>query len=257
MSARLLRYPKKKHEATDDIESIIHLLQWMCFRFYRHTITGATQLRNRIIAVFEGHDRQAGQKSDLGGDDKYTHIRSGTPAVMLLDQETPLAKLLRDLAVILQQHYLAVEPQWQRPPTTKQATSTRSRKAAPDDVLHFVESLPKQPSILPAVPSVPAELMTYDKVFAAFASAVRDPEAWDAVQKTEDQFACFKASAVVQRSMDRSEYLSSGSKRASEEDLELVDQERAGRVKRTRSGTTGLTSANEDLELPPGAGEVD
>ncbi|EPS95075.1 hypothetical protein FOMPIDRAFT_1133199, partial [Fomitopsis schrenkii] len=36
MSARLLRYPNKKHEVADDIESAIHLLQWMCFRFYEH-----------------------------------------------------------------------------------------------------------------------------------------------------------------------------------------------------------------------------
>ncbi|KAH9927281.1 uncharacterized protein B0H18DRAFT_875646 [Fomitopsis serialis] len=36
MSARLLQDPGKVHEVADDLESVIHVLNWMCLRFVKH-----------------------------------------------------------------------------------------------------------------------------------------------------------------------------------------------------------------------------
>ena len=223
----------------------------MCFRFYQHTVVGVSQLKNRIIDVYEGYDRKDGQKGDFGGDEKYGHIISGTPAVILSDQTTALARLLRDLAAILQQHYLAVEPQPQARPRTEKATSSARVRGALAEVRRFAasRSLPKKSSALPATPSVSAEEMSHDKVLAAFTDALEDVDGWDAVKKTEDQFACFKASAVIQRSISRIGQASSGSKRGSEEDLLSVDPEQANRLKRARSGTSRLASLSEDFEV--------
>ena len=262
MSARLLRYPKKKHEFTDDIESIIHLLQWMCFRFYEHNLTGVIgQLKTRIIGLYEVYDqKKAEEKGSFGGEIKYRDITYGNPAVELSDRNSPLAKLLSVLAKILQRHYLAVEPKRQAS-TTARPAGGRSRPNA------FVNAIKRAATKAPQgrskasvnyTEAQPApELMDHAKVLDAFLAAVSgDGIAWQVLNKTPDQFEPFKDSAVMQRTRELRSYQSSGSKRGSEDDLILQDTAQADRLKRARNETTGLASVSEEHEVSRDAGDV-
>ena len=266
MSARLLRSPKKRHEIADDIESIIHLLQWMCFRFYEHNLTGvAGQLKTRIEGLYEVYDlRKAGEQGSFGGEIKYRDITYGNPAVELSDQNTPLAKLLSTLAKILQKHYLAVEPQ--REPTKLAKPATR-QSGHGDIVAAMKRAAAKVPTKPPKASTDytdvrPApELMDHDKVLDAFIVAVsEDQVAWQALTKTLDQFEPLKDSAVTQGTRELRSYPSPGSKRGSEDDLVLQDSTQINRLKRTRNAldtAAGLTSANEEHDALRDAGGAD
>lgn len=264
MSARLLRYPKKKHEFTDDIESIIHLLQWMCFRFYEHNLTGVVgQLKTRIIGLYEVYDQQkAEEKGSFGGEIKYRDITYGNPAVELSDRNSPLAKLLSDLAKILQRHYLAVEPTKRQAFTTARPAGGRSGASALVNAIKrsTAAKVPlgsSKASVSSTEVQPTPELMDHAKALDAFLAAVSgDQIAWQVLNKTPDQFEPFKDSAVMQRTRELRSYQSSGSKRGSEDDLILQDTAQADRLKRARNETTGLASVSEEHEVSRDAGDV-
>ncbi|EPS95074.1 hypothetical protein FOMPIDRAFT_1019677 [Fomitopsis schrenkii] len=208
------------------------------------------------MGLFEGYDREKAEKEgSFGGEMKYRDITYGHPTVELLDRNTPLAKLLDDLAKILQRHYLAVEPKCQGPIPARTSTAALSTAGAFVDGLRRAAAKaalgnPKAPAPSTAVLQPVPELMDHQKVLDAFLAAVTgDQIAWQALKKTSDQFEPFKNSAVMQRTRELRSYQSSGSKRGSEDDLILQDAAQADRLKRARNETTGLSSVSEEHEV--------
>ena len=111
MSARLLANPGKVHEISDDIESFVHVLRWMCLRFYPHILTGShEELSIYVMAHFEGCYIRSGEDVDVGGAVKKKDLLRGVDVVDLIASDTPLGKLLDELRLICQEHYRATEP---------------------------------------------------------------------------------------------------------------------------------------------------
>ena len=111
MSARLLANPGKVHEISDDIESFVHVLRWMCLRFYPHSMTGLhDQLRHHVMSHFESYDIRSGEDVAVGGVEKKAAMLDGVDVVRLKAANSPLGKLLDELRWICQEHYRATEP---------------------------------------------------------------------------------------------------------------------------------------------------
>ncbi|KAH9835398.1 uncharacterized protein C8Q71DRAFT_859028 [Rhodofomes roseus] len=252
MSARLLRNPGKRHEVADDLESSIHVLHWILFRFVEHSLTGiANILKSRILCVYEeqGFQKDDQYKAEIGGAQKLESIRSGRPAIEV-DRGTPLGRLLQRLATLCQQHYYAVEPVISSKSKSSSALAGArpvSHEALPNLRNRFNNDIVRNRTL--AAPKVDAyeALSNHVEVFGAFWDALCEPlEEWAKVTRTDDQFdePEFRSSDVSQYSDACSSQRSSRSRRSLES--ESVDTERAGRFKRARTTTTGLQSSTEE-----------
>ncbi|KAH9835400.1 uncharacterized protein C8Q71DRAFT_908540 [Rhodofomes roseus] len=255
MSARLLRNPGEKHEIADDLESSIHVLHWMLFRFVEHSLTDSPDLLlSRILSVYEEKGVAKGdeRKSDLGGATKRTVLRSGNPIIELKNPNTSLGRLLQRLATLCQQHYYAVEPVISSKSKSSSALAGArpvSHEALPNLRNRFNNDIVRNRTL--AKPEVDAyeALSNHVEVFGALWDALCEPsEEWAKVTRTDDQFKEpeFECSAVTQRSAAQSSQRSSASKRSLEG--KSVDSERPGPAKRARSTTTDLQSLQEIRE---------
>ncbi|KAH9835411.1 uncharacterized protein C8Q71DRAFT_849042 [Rhodofomes roseus] len=118
MSARLLQNPGKKHEVADDIESFIHVFNWMCLRFVKHNLTWKPRLlQMHVVHMYEEQETMVDgekNKEEIGGEAKATQMLYGALAVELTDPETPLGELLDELASLCREHYLTFKPKPKR-----------------------------------------------------------------------------------------------------------------------------------------------
>lgn len=105
MSALLLQLPGKPHEVSDDIESFIHVINWLTLRFHldweRQNYTGFDQT---LINYIE-HTRNK-QGADVGGGGKLNNWKEGI-AGFGLDYVAPraLRELVRSLTKLGKEHY--------------------------------------------------------------------------------------------------------------------------------------------------------
>ena len=117
-------YPRKPKELADDLESFIHVPVYCFLRYHKHdlSLANAEMLKNASqdeqVAANMENDRltnrknnyfyqQASHKNGLysGGDVKHCTILTGRPPVQLDDQTSPGARLLKELFLLLQNHY--------------------------------------------------------------------------------------------------------------------------------------------------------
>ncbi|TFY54281.1 hypothetical protein EVJ58_g8957 [Rhodofomes roseus] len=260
MSARLLQRPGKKHEVADDIESFIHVFNWTCLRFVEHNLTGKPRLlQMHVVHMYEEQDIMVdGEKNEeeVGGEAKGIQMLSGRPAVKLTKPRTPLGKLLKELASICRQHYLAVEPESELVSQAVPLDSGPDEDESLDEMELFEDPLESDSEEeRPETPSDTASetLSKHKKVYNAFRRALDKPKVeWNSVAATPDQFndPVFKNSIVFQRRTERSSQRSSGSKRRL--DGESADMTKLGPSKRMRSATvTGLESLEEEGFVAP------
>ncbi|TFY67989.1 hypothetical protein EVJ58_g1287 [Rhodofomes roseus] len=251
MSARLLRNPGKRHEVADDLESFVHVLNWMCFRFCLHDLSEKPDiLKTCILALYE--EQGVENDEEIGGTHKRKQIRSGEPPIEV-DPDTPLSELLKDLASICRKHYLAVDgPALKSKPRGALAVDVASRDARSEKYQRIAAAhrLANVSGSQQAPVETGAEtLKDHQEMYGAFACVLAAPsELWDDVKRTTDRFQLpeFKKSPVYQYSAEQSSRRSSNSKRSLEG--ESADLARPGSSKRLRSSTAGLQSLEEELE---------
>ncbi|OBZ74007.1 hypothetical protein A0H81_06515 [Grifola frondosa] len=114
MSALLLQIPTKPHEVSDDLESFIHLVNWLTFRFHKNQHSNlpvqlATVMFNMYDDFYTSPDG-----FDIGGWMKFSTNLSGRPPVFLAKELTSKRKfghtmLLESLALLVQQHYQEID----------------------------------------------------------------------------------------------------------------------------------------------------
>lgn len=253
MSARLLRNPGKKHKLADDLEAFVHVLCWMCLRFYKHILTGYhTGLLSHIISIFETREEHA-QKGQVGGGAKYHAMLQGQDVVGLTAEETPLAKLLKELSTICRDHYQATEPKAEsekdqlRPLDKTGYMSILRALAKPSAPSNVHDEQPPVSNSSTPDTEQPTRLSSHRDVMSAFARAMlAGDEEWRPLVKTGDQFDNLDhKSAMMQRNAERSaasDRASASSKRSLEEE----DAEgRPGPSKRSRSGFSGAVASSE------------
>ncbi|TFY54577.1 hypothetical protein EVJ58_g8777 [Rhodofomes roseus] len=252
MSARLLLNPDKQHELADDLESFLHVLRWMCLRFYEHRLTHSPpELRDHVLTFYEAIGVRRDDHEDTGGAQKYITMCDGYNPVPLLDSDSPLDELLRNLASVFRAHYAAVEPKKPVKPVRKERQLIED--AADSDLL--LQSMLSSGSftddeddVEPQTPVVAQELVNHTPIRNAFGKALRRPASLWELKKMDDQFEAFEKSPVTQRSILRSSQQSAGSKRAAES---LPDAGKASSSRRARS-----TAAAGDLTSVAEAGSA-
>ncbi|KAJ3559199.1 hypothetical protein NM688_g481 [Phlebia brevispora] len=127
LSALLLQYPKKPTELADDLESFVHVITWLAFRFHEHKTTIPICLNPdcdvaTVRAANGSNDALSAQKNEffdasfeqdgyhLGPRAKYQQIKEGKPPCRLVDKTGPLSRLLDRLYSLLRLHYEAIDP---------------------------------------------------------------------------------------------------------------------------------------------------
>lgn len=125
MSGVSLHYPFKPSELADDLESFVHVICINALQFHAHTLTAIdsnrtyrddelrvankanVQLSNLLFNMYyESHPRPGGFQ--VGGEYKITRNKLGDPGFKLIDEQCPLAVLMKELYGLLQLHYAAI-----------------------------------------------------------------------------------------------------------------------------------------------------
>ncbi|GBE84788.1 predicted protein [Sparassis crispa] len=75
MSALLLQFPGRRYEVSDDLESFMHVVNWLALKWYRRHLRIANTLRQHVADTCDKWTRLDGY--DVGGERKLLRIRIG------------------------------------------------------------------------------------------------------------------------------------------------------------------------------------
>ncbi|KAJ3491198.1 hypothetical protein NLI96_g874 [Meripilus lineatus] len=104
MSALLLKFPDKPHQLSDDIESFVHVINWLILRFHVNWTT-KSHLQGALHPYTE-HERTP--KADVGGEMKFKELLSGlSPFHAVYNNSPALRSLTQSLAMMCKAHYLS------------------------------------------------------------------------------------------------------------------------------------------------------
>lgn len=262
MSAAILAIPGKKHQVSDDLEAFIHVLRWMCLRFYDAGIP-SSELRDYVSAIFDNYTIVDGE--EVGGHIKLIQIAQGVSGVSL-GGDNVMETLLDRLALLCQQHYHAeylslIEPQQHSGSTPRpsglapaefgaesEAESEEEEETADEPPLQASTSTALPPNRLPSAPTPQAVLSSHDYIIAAFTSALQDKRSWERVVKGGDRFAAFKDPPVYQIWLESSSIQSSVKRSRDQASEGSQDKARPTKLARTQTGTgTPLESVEEEV----------
>ncbi|KAF9814321.1 hypothetical protein IEO21_05164 [Rhodonia placenta] len=252
MSALLLLRPGlKQHTVADDLESFMHVLNWICLRY--HKTIHDEDLQVHVSSVFDG-PRKRNPEDRTGGRAKVLCILDGNPSAQL-SFPSPLKGLVDKLAELCKAQYNATD-------LTPYAEFVRNKAPIPasfykdedEDVLRSGDPVNTK-SIQESVPD--PVLSTHNEIVSAFKRALRGL-AQHYPEKEADKFEKF---AKIDRSLYSVHSSFSGSKRYSEELGDGGDEEqplakklRPARTKQQPSHTLGAIIENEATRDQPVAG---
>ncbi|OBZ74058.1 Thymus-specific serine protease [Grifola frondosa] len=113
ISAALLRFPQKQHEVSDDIESFIHVINWLSFLVSQgHDSDKPEDLGNMLDDIYD-QCTHTPDGYDTGGGWKLLQIKSGDPPMRLEGPSQGHLALLQSLALLAKKHYESVSlSQW-------------------------------------------------------------------------------------------------------------------------------------------------
>ncbi|KAJ3477492.1 hypothetical protein NLI96_g10425 [Meripilus lineatus] len=105
MSALLLQNPGKPHQVSDDIESFVHVINWLAFRF--HIDWGSRGFTGFPASLQHFAEYMRNEKGvDMGGGAKLVNIRHGQPGFdPSFVTEPALGTLVESLADLCKEHY--------------------------------------------------------------------------------------------------------------------------------------------------------
>ncbi|EPS97538.1 hypothetical protein FOMPIDRAFT_84436 [Fomitopsis schrenkii] len=126
ISAVLLAFPKRlKYEVWHDLESFIHVLHWMCFRFQKTIDSNSPATSSESIQELYGAYKFQNGKY-LGGRHKLEFLRAGIVPFRLRggssmqpDKTNGLHQLLTALADLYGEHYQLLAPISDKPEPLK------------------------------------------------------------------------------------------------------------------------------------------
>lgn len=171
MSALLQRYRKKHYELSDDLESFIHVLNWLSLKFFPHTLSGqhpkqVEQLQYHVMQIYET------SLSETGAPQKLSTIQGSNSFVTLTGSfaTSPFGKALDSLNQLLKLHYTTIdykklEEQSKEPPeqTAKEDTEfLAANKAEERFRRRAVVTRPASPDPTPPPAPPPKEEARHD-----------------------------------------------------------------------------------------------
>ncbi|EED83670.1 predicted protein [Postia placenta Mad-698-R] len=108
MSALLLKYPdQKQHEVADDMESFVHLTNWLVLKWHKHEFSGQTRrLFDHVNDVYDAFSRY--DKFDVGGENKLKQMKCKDAPFEVVHSPV-LAQLMESLAKLCYEHHNAIK----------------------------------------------------------------------------------------------------------------------------------------------------
>ena len=107
MSARLQRFPDKRHELPDDMESFYHVLNWCALLCLRHVNAQNVQWIATFVSTM--YDFASDDDPEQGNPEKLRFMQNGIPFVTFSQLESggehPLTGVLTRLADLFKSHY--------------------------------------------------------------------------------------------------------------------------------------------------------
>ncbi|KAI0791329.1 hypothetical protein C8Q75DRAFT_732431 [Abortiporus biennis] len=151
MSALLLNFPKKRHELSDDLESIIHLINWFALDYHQHDLSH----RPDDFAIHVNwiylprssrflDDNDDSHSVPIDKIEKLRCMRNGDPRFELV-RSPGLQELITSLMKLAKKHYATVDfealktkPVVASPPSVKQSHSQTFPDAAKLEANHKI-----------------------------------------------------------------------------------------------------------------------
>ncbi|EKM56600.1 uncharacterized protein PHACADRAFT_207804 [Phanerochaete carnosa HHB-10118-sp] len=175
-SALALRYPRKPPELADDLESFIHVITFLAYRFHDHELSSEpledtedaqiTANANNpelmgLVSVFFYAQKRVGNGFYKGGGLKYHMILSGLPPVPFKPLKNGKRSLVETFLLkayqLLQEHYWSLDES-----EFAEYAAHEGDCAAPDEVDYVATSGPPLPLV-----EAPAEYLGQDPIYAS------------------------------------------------------------------------------------------
>ncbi|KAL6300807.1 hypothetical protein BKA93DRAFT_752437 [Sparassis latifolia] len=102
----LLQFPRKRYEVSDDLESFMHVVNWLALKWYRHRLRAGITLQQHMADTYDHWARVDGY--DLGGHEKLQQIRIGE-VPFILSVKGGLSSLLEKLMELCHEHYKTID----------------------------------------------------------------------------------------------------------------------------------------------------
>ncbi|KZT08070.1 uncharacterized protein LAESUDRAFT_811567 [Laetiporus sulphureus 93-53] len=198
ISARLLMNPTAQNEISDDLESVILIMEWMALRFHRHSLSHRQKrLKVHVQQFFEWREEDNETHRDIGGDDKHHQWLNGRRDWALSHSNVmpAFAKLLDSLLILAHNHYLALEARAVQPfqpikPIFQKSKQVRLAQLPPMQPEKQAAWLEPDRSSAAAVLSGKLCLATHDEIIKVFLQAYQALHGRLAFDKLGDQFSC-------------------------------------------------------------------
>ncbi|EED78182.1 predicted protein [Postia placenta Mad-698-R] len=115
MSAFILSFPEqKKHTVSDDLESFVHLTNWLVLKWHLHHFSPHPALLKRHVTNTYDAFAENAEGLDLGGEQKHGYLSTGEIPFAPVQKSPPLEHLTKALAETCHAHYDAHKEEWQR-----------------------------------------------------------------------------------------------------------------------------------------------
>lgn len=83
MSARLLMDPKKPYELADDLESFVHVVDWLALKYHRPHNMLHNQLATHIFGMYDDYDIDDSDQTHKGGQQKLSVFQKNKPQFLV------------------------------------------------------------------------------------------------------------------------------------------------------------------------------
>ncbi|OBZ67750.1 hypothetical protein A0H81_12496 [Grifola frondosa] len=203
ISGLLLQFPQKQHEVSDDLESFIHVINWLSFWYHKNNYSGKPEALGNTLSAIYDESSPSPDGCDTGGITKTVYLQSGRPPLKL-DMDTASqghSRLLRSLATLAKEHYESASvSQWElesygcRGGAGNEEESTMETTIKVESKHAFHRFIPKpvdtnqEDDDMPATPPAPITregvLSSHSAILAAFEDALS--KKWKPVDKTKN-----------------------------------------------------------------------
>ncbi|KZT03893.1 uncharacterized protein LAESUDRAFT_761494 [Laetiporus sulphureus 93-53] len=230
ISARLLRNPTAQNEVSDDLESVILIMEWMSLRFHDHQceMDRVGWLKEHVLKFFEFRAYDFGNHH-VGGEEKYKQWMYGSRDWQPKNTMSVFENLLDSLLQLAHNHYLALKARAPQP----------APPAKPTFELHFTAALPKKLAKKPRPQPGPSatvkttdtgtlSLATHAEIITTFREAMESLSKGFVRDKVSDKFESI-GMATEKFS------LAENAKRSKQSKKQATSEQQEKRLRRTRS----------------------
>ncbi|KZT03896.1 uncharacterized protein LAESUDRAFT_728580, partial [Laetiporus sulphureus 93-53] len=196
ISARLLMNPTAQNEVSDDLESVILIMEWMALRFHEHRYLVPVDcegwLKEHVLNFFEFRSYDQG-RHHVGGIEKWRQWTTGRRTWQPRDTMSVLVKLLDSLLQLAHNHYLALEASAPQPAPPAKSTFEPDFTGTPTKELES-DSEDEEPRPQPGPSTVKTtdkgtlSLATHAEILAIFKTAVKSLSKGFVRDKVSDKF---------------------------------------------------------------------